>query len=438
MRLPINNNIKSFYGGLFGFIHNGITFGYNIRYYNSISRCSNNIDSTSRLRTFTGKSSISARNLNVSTSKVSSVIYLALYNCLPYFDLSNNKMLVQLEPIQTFIRAFSSRFGPLTTSAVISTNAFKIVATFVLIPYIVNSELSMYCYQSNRSLILPGFLASLFKRVGMPTQVFSGEIVSGHVFNTKTIREMLFDLSKYDEDVFTTIFQGSRFGSIFLDRKHSKEFTDLWSGFIKRLSDIAELQDKGSHNEANAKLCDLIDLIFIDMNSCVYKSEYLDVQSHVVEYMYFNHLGLYKFRNKGDSEGTYYIQSSGFTEGSDDNNAYFIIFYLFRAEIVVGDHVTDELVPVGGGIAIPSDICIDLSGITFSECFTSLLSVTTAVQKEPDGNGTETSGQIVSGKRSFSTFTEINRNSKSKVFRRVVGFKYNYMLVANMYSVLIS
>jgi hypothetical protein len=242
--------------------------------------------------------------------------------------------------------------------------------------------------------------------------------------------------------MFEAIFAHSKYALLFKDHRHSELFKQLWIGFVGRLEVIAELSDNGNHLGALDKFCDLVDYIFIDMNSTVYRDNNLAIVSHSVEHLYSDKLGPFKFRNKGrDYPGVYFIQKDGLDKiDSVHNNAFFIVFYLFSAEIILFEDFSgdDDLPLIGGGTPIPGDICIDLSGITLRECLVSMMSTTEDTVQGAKSKSTDPKSSNEGSVRSYSTFTNTNSFNKYEATRLVTGYKYEFKLVPNFWCILLN
>jgi hypothetical protein len=346
-----------------------------------------------------------------------------------------------LDPIQAYIKVFTHQFEPKTHTSNIVKIAFKIIASFILLPFILSSNVSIHCFQTNRNLWLPGYIANLFKFVGMPSKAYEDNMLSGEVHTILSFGELYLLLSKYDSDTIAEIFTGTAFSTIIGDTYRSKEFLLLWNDFVSTIKKISDYEKKKSYHEMHVIFCDLIDSIFIDMSNYIYKSKNLCLNNHKVSNMYYNKLGIYKFRNRGrDFPGIYFVQSKGKEfKFTDVTTTYMLVFYLFKAEIVnFNDQGSDDLPLVGGGIAMPDDTCIDLTGVTYFDIYLSMFSLYAEVvpgkgKVEVNNNA----GKEV-GVRNYSTYTNISIVNKYEVYPKVVCYKYRLPMDPYSFNVLIS
>jgi hypothetical protein len=280
-------------------------------------------------------------------------------------------LVVNKDYFLSFFRMVTEIFKPLTTSGEIVNSVFKVICCFILLPYLLESSFYTYCYDSNKTLRLPGFIRVLIDKIGCPVRSIDLESTWGQVVVAENFTFLHNSLSSWDRDFFKELFSGSKYATVFTDSRKWSEFHVMWTRFLSLVNKFAISDDYDD-------FLVIVDYVFSDFSSSYYYPRNLYTSDSSNSKPFSKALGLYKFRNS-PANFIYYIQAKGLSSTHEDTlSLYYAVFMLFNGQIVLDGNVDggfNDLVPVGGNSPIPGDFRVDLSSLTFDEVCTCILSV---------------------------------------------------------------
>jgi hypothetical protein len=314
--------------------------------------------------------SVTAVNVNVVCKTTSIVDYSAL------------KSVTHLRFLNRVIKSLICFVPPSTSRSMVVISAIRFLILLLLLPLFIDSRFYSY-YRSHRKTVpLPAFLNNFILNFAIPSRIFQklGGSFQGKTSSDWYLSPAINGILNLSSEQFSTLFEGTPFASIVISSANSdsREFTS----FHKQLALALEPFRDFSGSDSNIEF--LLDFIS-DFSTVVHGS--FDTHVLPTEYEFVDRLGHYKYRNFDDEKVTYLVSSSGYLSYSSEDKRD--LSALFLACFKPSFKHSETKVVVGGRLALPKDLMLDLGSATDSEVFSSFFS-----QKASISIGADSSSDI--------------------------------------------
>lgn len=318
--------------------------------------------------------SVTAVNVNVVCKTTSIIDYSAL------------KSVTHLRFLNRVIKSLICFVPPSTSRSMVVISAIRFLILLLLLPLFIDSRFYSYYRAHLKTVPLPAFLNNFILNFGIPSRIFQklGGSFQGKTSSDWYLSPAINGILNLSSEQFSTLFEGTPFASIVISSTNSdsKEFTS----FHKQLALALEPFREFSGTDSNIEF--LLDFIS-DFSTVVHGS--FDTHALPVEYEFVDRLGHYKYRNFDDEKVTYLVSSSGYSSYSSDDKRDLSALFLacFKPRFI---HSETKIV-VGGRLAMPKDLMLDLGSATDAEIFGSFFSqkmnIHTGVNSSSDIDGHE-------------------------------------------------
>lgn len=399
------------------------------------------------------------RSISVTPRVVPTSLVLSLNILKDNYFIPSDKLKNGDNILKSFIISYIVAFGPLSRKDTAALAAFKMIASFIIFPFVLSSSFYNYIFESQFRVYLPAYMQCFIDTICKPVRsVQSTDNTIGTVHISGSILDVVEILDTWNLEFFRVIFRETSFSFLFTNEKSASEFTNFFNVFKDSLKECVDIDGRTNYL-ALARLCNVI---FTDIQSTLKKSESMKLVQSNFSKENSTSLDVYKFRNyKSCSSRKYLIYKKGIPS-LNTSNAYYVIFYLFLGEFFQVkynpnpyDNYAEEQL-LGGGYPIAHDFLVDLNDLTENEVFTAMLSVSASKpstasdipnpkrQQKPSGSGKPVlskqnvaasldSDYVVPGSQGTRHYsTGIANLSASKV-----RYKFNYFLTGVTYDLLL-